>query len=159
MDTKETHKKLYRLQKNRVIAGVCSGLGKYFVIDPVIVRIVFALLALGHGFGILLYLILLFVIPKEPQEGETEPTKPSIESSAQEIKEIAQEIGEKAKSVMQDMRKDEPRKSRKNIIGWIIVVFGIIILINQLFPFSWMRWDLSWPIILILAGAYLIFRK
>jgi phage shock protein PspC (stress-responsive transcriptional regulator) len=56
-------RRLYRNPDNRVIGGVCSGLGAYFDIDPVILRIIFVILFFV-GFGPLLYIILWIVIPK-----------------------------------------------------------------------------------------------
>jgi len=57
-------RKLYRDSDDVVIAGVASGLGLYFDIDPVIVRVIFVLLTLGHGFGILAYIILWISMPE-----------------------------------------------------------------------------------------------
>ncbi len=57
-------RRLYRDDDNRVIGGVCSGLGAYFDIDPVIIRIVLLVLFFLFGFGLLLYLILWIVVPK-----------------------------------------------------------------------------------------------
>ncbi len=57
-------RRLYRDDDNRVIGGVCSGLGTYFDIDPVIIRIVLLVLFFVFGFGFLLYLILWIVVPK-----------------------------------------------------------------------------------------------
>ena len=60
-------KKLYRSRKNKVIAGICGGLGEYFEIDPVIMRVIFVIIALaGAGFGLILYIILIFIIPSKP---------------------------------------------------------------------------------------------
>jgi phage shock protein PspC (stress-responsive transcriptional regulator) len=56
--------RMYRDPDNRVIGGVCSGMGAYWDIDPVIVRIIFVALALGGGLGILVYLILYIVLPE-----------------------------------------------------------------------------------------------
>ena len=47
------------------IAGVCGGLGKYFDMDPVIFRAIFLFMAIAYGGGILLYLILAIITPKE----------------------------------------------------------------------------------------------
>jgi phage shock protein PspC (stress-responsive transcriptional regulator) len=47
------------------IAGVCAGLGKYFDIDPVIFRAIFLFLAIVYGGGLLLYLIMVIITPKE----------------------------------------------------------------------------------------------
>jgi phage shock protein C len=59
-------KKLYRSTTDKVIAGVCGGLGKYFDIDPVVVRIVFILFGLAGGSALLLYIILWALVPEEP---------------------------------------------------------------------------------------------
>jgi phage shock protein C len=63
-------KKLYRSRNNRMIAGVCAGLGDFFGIDPTVVRLLFAAGALlGFGSFILIYLVMFFVVPEEPIEG------------------------------------------------------------------------------------------
>ena len=56
-------KKLYRNTSDGKIAGVCSGIGDYFEIDPVIIRLLF-LSALFLGVGIPVYLIAWFIVPK-----------------------------------------------------------------------------------------------
>lgn len=61
-------KKLYRIRTGRKILGVCGGLANYFDIDPTIVRVVFALIGLFWGAGILAYLIMALVIPENPYE-------------------------------------------------------------------------------------------
>lgn len=62
------YKQLTRSRTNRVVAGLCAGLGAYFGIDPTIVRLLFVLgFFLGGHFGIiLLYIIMALVIPEEP---------------------------------------------------------------------------------------------
>lgn len=64
----EVTKKLYRSRTERWLAGVCGGLGKYFGIDPTLVRVIFVLFALTFGSGFLIYLVLWIVIPLEPLE-------------------------------------------------------------------------------------------
>lgn len=68
-------KRLYRTEKDRMIAGVCGGLAKYFNIDPTIVRLVFALLFLTGSAGFWLYLIMWVIVPTEPvaMSGPIEP--------------------------------------------------------------------------------------
>ena len=58
-------KKLYRKPGNKVIAGVCSGLGEYLNIDPTVVRLIWALIGLT-GAGIVAYLIAALIIPEKP---------------------------------------------------------------------------------------------
>ena len=58
-----THKRLYRDENDKVIGGVCSGLANYFGIDVVVVRIIFVVLAVSFGFGLIPYLILWIAVP------------------------------------------------------------------------------------------------
>lgn len=67
--------KLYRSRTNRRVWGVCGGLGNYFNIDPVIIRIGFILAFLGWGTGLLLYIILAIFIEEEPLYTETHRSK------------------------------------------------------------------------------------
>ena len=62
-----SYKQLTRSRTNRVVAGLCAGLGTYFGIDPVLVRLLFVLgFFIGGHFGIvLLYIIMALVIPEE----------------------------------------------------------------------------------------------
>ncbi|MBN2101053.1 PspC domain-containing protein [Candidatus Dojkabacteria bacterium] len=59
------NKRIYRSESNRMIAGVCGGIGEYFDVDPTIVRIIWVLVVLFGGSGILVYIILWIVIPTE----------------------------------------------------------------------------------------------
>ena len=58
-------KKLVRNQSDRMVAGVASGIADYLNIDPVIVRLLFVLMALTGGHGILVYFVLLIIMPEE----------------------------------------------------------------------------------------------
>lgn len=63
----DQQRRLYRSNANRVLGGICGGIGEYLNIDPVIVRVVWIVLTLFGGSGILLYIIGLFVVPKNPE--------------------------------------------------------------------------------------------
>lgn len=58
-------KKLYRSKKNKVIAGVCGGIGEYLGIDPVVVRVIWVVFALAYGAGLLAYIIAWILIPEK----------------------------------------------------------------------------------------------
>lgn len=65
----EKRKKLYRLRKNKKLFGVCGGLARYFGVSEMVVRIIFGLgTLLGYGSFFLLYIVLIFIMPKEPKE-------------------------------------------------------------------------------------------
>ena len=60
-------KKLTLSDTNKVINGVCGGVGEYLGVDPTAVRLVFAILTVMTGFigGILIYIAAMFIVPKE----------------------------------------------------------------------------------------------
>lgn len=60
-------KRLYRSGKDKIIAGVCGGIGEYLEVDPVIIRLIWVLSVLGWGVGILLYIIAWIIIPRNPK--------------------------------------------------------------------------------------------
>ena len=61
-------KRLYRSKDDRVIAGVCGGLGNYFRIDPIWMRIIFIVFLFGGGFSLLLYLLMWLIVPLQSKE-------------------------------------------------------------------------------------------
>ena len=58
------HRRLHRSRNDRVIAGVGGGLGHYFGIDPVLVRLAFVALAVAGGIGILIYFVAAIILPE-----------------------------------------------------------------------------------------------
>jgi phage shock protein PspC (stress-responsive transcriptional regulator) len=64
-------KRLYRSRKERFLGGVCGGFASYFNVDPTIVRLIWVVLCLAWGAGILLYIIAWIIIPLEPQLNAT----------------------------------------------------------------------------------------
>ncbi len=67
----ETVKKLYRSSHDRMIGGVCGGLGQYFAVDPTLIRLLFVAAMLLGGHGLLIYLVLLILVPVEPDPSTT----------------------------------------------------------------------------------------
>lgn len=61
-------KKLVRKQSDKLFLGVASGLADYIGIDPVIVRLLFVLFTLWHGWGLLVYIVLAIVMPVEAND-------------------------------------------------------------------------------------------
>jgi len=58
-------KKLFRSKRNRIIAGVCGGIGEYFDIDPNIIRLLWVISGLIMGSGIILYILAWIIIPEK----------------------------------------------------------------------------------------------
>jgi phage shock protein C len=71
--TEAPYKQLLRPRDDRVVAGVCSGVGRYFNVDPVLIRVAFAIFAaVTWGTALLAYPVMWFLIPEEPA-----PTPPA----------------------------------------------------------------------------------
>jgi len=64
----EQVKKLYRSSKNRVIGGVCGGLGDYLNVDPVLLRVLWAVFFFVGGMGLLVYIIAWIIMPEKPAD-------------------------------------------------------------------------------------------
>jgi phage shock protein C len=59
----EEPRKLYRSQTQRMIAGVCGGLAEYFKVDATLMRVLFLLLAVFGGSGIVIYIVMWIIVP------------------------------------------------------------------------------------------------
>ena len=59
-------RKLYRSTTNRQLAGVCGGLAEYFNLDATLIRVLFIVLAVLGGSGVILYIALWIIVPKQP---------------------------------------------------------------------------------------------
>ncbi len=136
-------RRLYRSRKNRIVAGVAGGLGEYFDIDPVFVRVIFVLATLAGAWGLLAYIILWIVVPNESFVFETS-TKT-----------------EEGETVMQEKKIDhgyEYRRRHGSLVGGtVLIVLGALFLANNYLP----HFDFSdtWPLILVAIGASLILNS
>lgn len=143
-------KKLYRSKTDRVIFGVCGGLGEYFEIDPILIRIIFILLAFSGGSGVIIYLLLAVIIPEgKEQNGKAKKLDEVIEDAQGKTQDLAEQIKNNSNWIA----------NARNIIGLIIVLWGFDILFKQIFnfsPFTWINWGVFWALIVILIGAKII---
>ncbi len=114
-------------------------MGEYFQVDPSVVRLILVVLALTGGLGLWVYLILALLLPVDG--GEEEKSEDKVENKLR---------------VKSDTDKHES-VGRRNMLGWGIVFLGVVALFNQIVPGFW-RWDIFWPMILIIAGVYLILK-
>lgn len=60
------NKKLYRSSKDKMLCGVCGGIGEYFGVDPTLVRLGVALFCLVAGIGLFGYFVMAIIVPEEP---------------------------------------------------------------------------------------------
>lgn len=61
----ENYKRLFRSKEDRLLGGVCGGIGKFLGIDPVIIRLIWAGLFFCFGVGLFIYILSWIIIPKE----------------------------------------------------------------------------------------------
>ena len=92
--------RMYRDPDNRIIGGVCAGMGAYWRIEPWLVRVIFFILAIMGGFGILLYLILYIVIP----EAKTTAQKIEMKGEPVNIHNIKESVKKEFDTVTKKMK-------------------------------------------------------
>jgi len=93
-----------RSRGERVIAGVCGGIGRYLGVDPVLLRIAFIVLALANGLGVIAYVVAWVAIPEE-RPGQ--PLAPAPEAR---------------------------RETGRLVLGGSLVVLGLVLLLDRLAP-------------------------
>jgi phage shock protein PspC (stress-responsive transcriptional regulator) len=92
--------RMYRDPDHRIIGGVCSGMGAYWDIDPIIIRIIFVALVLAGGIGVLVYLILYIVLP----EAKTTAQKIEMKGNPVNIHNIKDSVKKEFDTVRKNMK-------------------------------------------------------
>ena len=144
--------RLMRSQSNRMVAGVCGGLGEYLGIDPTFIRIFFLLLVFGEGAGVLIYMVLWILLPMQGSTGEPSGI---IQQNAEEISTRARELGQEMSA---GLRGNNRQVSL--LVGVALVLVGIVYLLDNLNLtwLAWLRFSTLWPVLLILGGAVMLYR-
>ena len=93
MDTK----RIMRSRDDRMIAGVASGLARYFNTDPLFVRLGFVLLAFFQGFGVLLYFVLWLLLPNEGSQ--TAETRDQMRENVNEMRGAAESLVDRVRGM------------------------------------------------------------
>lgn len=126
------NKRLERDLGNKVLGGVCSGLGNYFDMDPTFWRVLLFVLFLFGCSGLLIYIILWIAMPAAHYDPNAAAANPQ-EVSADAVQ----------------------RKKNSNMAGGLTLIgIGIIGLLARYIP--QISWRTAWPIILIVLGIILI---
>lgn len=147
--------RLYRSETDKMIGGVCGGLGRHLDIDPVLVRLFFVLLALANGIGVLLYIGLWIVMPSGVDVAR------DADGRGLAVQDEGGGSGEQERRVVPAEPRSERNPQSATIIGAALILVGLLVMLNNL-GFSWLRWlnfDVLWPLLLVVAGAALIWRR
>jgi len=139
----ESTERLYRSQTDKVIGGVAGGLANYFDIDVVLARVVFVLLALFGGGGVLIYIVLWIVIPRTPIGYSTFKTQ-DAGSGSDDIQ----------NETMPGYNKPAKQSNTGLIAGVILIFLGLIFLGDKLMP--WYNIADLWPLLLVVIGVFVI---
>ncbi|KUF39419.1 PspC domain-containing protein [Myroides marinus] len=147
-------KKLYRDGENAMVGGVLAGLGHYFKIDTVWMRIIFMILVLFYGTGILLYLILWIVVPEAKTtsqilEMQREPI--NISTIEKKVMENVNYVTSKINDIDYDNIKNQTQRAGErsgkiilNIIGILFIVTSILSIFGAIIGIcaAWINKDL-----------------
>jgi len=176
----ETAGGVLRRGSDRILGGVCSGLGAYFRIDALAVRIAFVILAVvppGLGFGVILFLALWFLM--EPPLGvPTSATRnigARLRTMGDEIREdfrtgfFHSQSGGAATPPPGTPGPPPPQggwwgpghhdRPRGLWIGGVLIALGAYLLIENLGLLRSFRWDIFWPVVLIAFGLLVLLRR
>lgn len=151
-------RKLYRSRTDRMIFGVCGGLGKYFALDSTIIRIIFVMLVFAGGIGILAYIVMAIIVPLE-QSQKTAP-QDIIEENVQDIRQTATKMGTEIRDAFsggEDASKENVQVTRRrNALAIILIIVGVLVLLSSLGIWHWFNWGVIVALILIAIGVLLI---
>jgi len=134
---------LHKSADNRVLAGVCGGIGEYLEIDPTIVRFVFVIFALWGGIGLIAYIVLAFIMPE------------SGESSA----EAARKLKDQVHAHQVNPRHWQTQPSSVAWLGIILILLGTVWLMSNFGFFPGIAWQDAWPIFLVGLGLWFLLRR
>ena len=147
--------RILRSRTDRMIGGVCGGLARYLGVDATLVRLIFVLIAVAPGPGVLIYLVLWILIPPED--------RPADSTVEQNIQANAEEIAHRARTIGSDIRTAarEPNPKAAMFFGAALVGIGLVVLLQNLgIPWLWwLKTDILWPVLLILVGLLLIWSR
>jgi phage shock protein PspC (stress-responsive transcriptional regulator) len=152
--------RLYRSRTDRMLFGVCGGLGKYLGFDSTIIRIIFGVLVFCGGIGIVAYIVMAIVVPIEESKKST--PQGIVEENVAEIKETATKLGSEIRDTFSGKGQQSGEEvatvqaRRRNILGIVIIGVGVICLLGTLNILHWNWWGGSAAVVLIVIGVLLI---
>ena len=142
-------KRLYRNDSDKVLGGVCSGLGDFLGIDPVFIRIFFILWTVLGELSVLVYILLWIVIPLRSASGAEESF---------EINDVGARFNQMGREIHDITR--QPSSELIIFTGVGLIAWGVYYLVRRAVPYLdiWSYSQYLWPVLLIVAGGFVIYR-
>ncbi len=160
--------RLYRSRTDKVIAGVCGGLGEYIGVDPVLVRLFFVVLAVADGVGLLIYIIMMIAVPERPREApasavarEGVPEKADagalaaavaheavsdeadaearLRAVGEDLRESAERMADRARAWSGSLETGDATARNSLFLGGSLVLIGLLFLLRNL-DILWLDW-------------------
>ncbi|MGH7876590.1 MAG: PspC domain-containing protein [Candidatus Dormibacteraceae bacterium] len=151
-----------RKSSDTIIAGVAAGVAEYVDTDPIWIRILFVVLALAGGIGVIVYLVLWFLMPG-PLDAPT--AQAEFGGSGAGFNAPAEGGGGSTPASTAAVS-TEPAASRvvngrrRGLgLGLLLVAVGCWFLLENLGLISWWQWNIAWPVMVILIGLIVIFAR
>ncbi len=145
---KTRRRRLYRDTDDKIVGGVCSGLGYYFNVDPIWIRLAFVVVFFLFGTGVLFYILLLIIIPKaettaEKLEMRREPVdvnniSKKVKEEFGDFKKRAEDFGQEARNYGKKWKDESKYWRKKRSLGNSFEDFfhGVFNLIGRVFAFG-----------------------
>ncbi|WP_265443941.1 PspC domain-containing protein [Acetivibrio straminisolvens] len=146
-------KGLVRSSHNKVISGVCGGIGEYFNVDPTIVRLGFVIATvLSGGAGLFAYIVAIFIIPEgdgSSTQNFTDFAQSGFNNHYDPDRDFSSTLGDDEEYIRKDYQ------GNKTFIGICLIVLGLVFLVK---PYIRIDFRILGPILLIGIGALIVFR-
>lgn len=144
--------RLERSATNRVLSGVCGGVGEYLQIDPTLVRVFFVIATILTAFTfVLVYIVLLILMPLPGQRAPIDDWVPGATS--------APPAGPADPNAPPPPAWTGDPSRARNGFGYALIALGLIFLLGNLGAFRFVQWQLVWPLVLIALGALLLVSR
>lgn len=156
------NRRLYRSRRDSILGGVAGGVADYFDMDPSIVRIVWAVLALvTGGIFLVLYLVMWIVVPEGPSAATVAQAAAGTTPASGEPETDAAATGTStatdASAPTWEVQEQRIRRGGAGgalIFGLILIGLGVWFLIDRYIPA--INGDLLWPVALVVLGIVLL---
>lgn len=144
---------------DRLLGGVCAGLAQHFAVDPLLVRLIFVLLALASGAGIVLYLLLWLFVPEAgepPRDGD--PVGAGLRSMEKDLRRIFGSGGGFTAATSQGPPA-HPVHRGGLLFGVLLIAAGAALLAGTAGLLTWWSWTVMWPVLVIALGVLVLVRR